>query len=439
MGLTTYPRCTNVMGNGKMFMTRYILMPFVILVLAGCQTAAVKPTAVKDAINIPVGSDAKPIQLRKVIVKLNRGEKIGTYGSGLLCLKDSDLKWKGGQINVTGDDFTDVFREELEKAGYPVVGDPNALFEDPTDWRTELFVGGLINEMQANICYPLSGLGDFNTIKGGAYIKVNWQIYSTLQRRVIHEVTTEGSFESENDNVDSEFDPLINAFGVATQNLLADQQFHALVSRKTELESNSAVKDLTLHTTKLYEEALDKHVNDVRLAVVTVFVPGGHGSGFFVSNDGHLLTNEHVVRDAKFVQVKLTTGREILAEVIARDAVSDVALLQVEESGIPFLPIREDEISVGSLVYAIGSPLSEELSTTVSQGILSSYRNDRGKRLIQSDVNIEIGSSGGPLLDKSGNVIGLSVSGIMVGGASTGLNFFVPINDALAAIGVKVE
>ena len=420
-------------------MARFILIVFVVLLLAGCQAASVKPTAVKQVIDIPVGTDAKPIQLRKVIVKLNRGERIGTYALGLLCLKNSDLKWKGGKLNVTSDDFTDVFREELEKAGYPVVGDPNALFEDPADWKTELFVGGLINEMQANICYPLGGLGDFNSIKGAAYVKVNWQIYSTLQRRVIHEVTTEGSFESESDNVDSELDPLLNAFGVATHNLLADREFHALVSRKKEQESSIAVKDLTLQTAKLYQDALDKHVNDVRSAVVTVFVPGGHGSGFFVSNDGHVLTNEHVVRDAKFVQVKLTTGREILAEVIARDASSDIALLRVEETGMPFLPIRKNEISVGSLVYAIGSPLSEELSTTVSQGVLSSYRNQRGKRLIQSDVNIEPGSSGGPLLDKSGNVIGLSVSGIMVGGASTGLNFFIPINDALSAIGVHLE
>ena len=84
---------------------------------AGCQAVSVKPTDVKQAISIPIGTDAKPIQLRKVIVKLNRGEKIGTYGYGLLCIKQSDLKWKGGTLNLAGDDFTGVFREELEKAG----------------------------------------------------------------------------------------------------------------------------------------------------------------------------------------------------------------------------------------------------------------------------------------------------------------------------------
>ena len=388
-------------------MVRYILAAFAIFLLAGCQTTPVKPVALKQAINIPIGTDAKPIQLRKVIVKIKRGEKIGTWSRGVLCIKDSDIKWKGGKLDVTSDDLTEVFREELEQAGYPVLGDPDALFEDPADWKTELFVGGLINEMDVNLCY-WGGLIRQH-IEGAAYIKVNWQIYSTLQRRVIYEVTTEGSFEK--DEVDSELDPLMNAFSVATNNLLADREFHALVSRKKEQGSSILAKNLTLKTGPLYQEAFDEHVNDIRPAVVTVLVPGGHGSGFFVSSEGYLLTNEHVVRDAKFVQVKLTTGREILAEVIARDAVRDVALVKVEESGMPFLPIRKEEISVGSLVYAIGSPLGEEYSTTVSQGVLSRYEYQRGRRLIQSDVFIAPGSSGGPLLDKSGNVIGISKSG----------------------------
>lgn len=169
-----------------------------------------------------------------------------------------------------------------------------------------------------------------------------------------------------------------------------------------------------------------------------MFSGKGSGSGFFVS-DQFVVTNAHVVQGAPFVKLKLITGREILGEVIEKDDLRDVALIQTEISGMSGLPIRTDEVGIGSQIFAVGSPLGESNEGTVSAGIISSYRTEDGLRYIQSDVNVMPGNSGGPLLDENGNIIGLTVLGKIDPrtGGGTGLNFFIPINDAMAELGLK--
>ena len=121
-------------------------------------------------------------------------------------------------------------RDEMLKANYPIVGDPNALFEDPELSKAELLVAGMINGLTINACFPNAGFGNFESGNGGAYVSVNWQIYSTLDREVIYSVTTEGSYEA-NSSSDLIFDIFTTSFARATQNLLADRGFHNLVVR----------------------------------------------------------------------------------------------------------------------------------------------------------------------------------------------------------------
>jgi len=173
--------------------------------------------------------------------------------------------------------------------------------------------------------------------------------------------------------------------------------------------------------------------------VVTIYAGDGHGSGFFISKKGYLLTNEHVVREANFVKVQLATGREILGDVIKVNSKRDVALIKVEESKVMALPIKNGELNIGNEVYAIGSPLAEDLKTSVSKGIISAYRVRDNLKYIQSDVTILPGSSGGPLLDENGNVVGVSVSNIIFLGTPSGINFFIPIQDALFALNIKAD
>jgi len=309
--------------------------------------------------------------------------------------------------------------EELEKYSFKTVGDTNALFEDPSTWKSEILVAGLVKELKANICYPMGGFGNFTNSKGEAYLKVDWQIYSKLDRSVVHNVSTEGSFTSSSASDNGGDTVVLNAFSQATRNLLADDKFREVVSR-----GGQSVKK---------SKPMGNNPKDWASAVVTVFAGGGHGSGFVIS-DNLILTNHHVAGNANNVTVKLDSGIEIIGKVIASNSARDVALIKVEASMPKYFKTKRDLPAVGSEVYAIGSPLDENLNSTMTKGIISAIREENKLKLIQSDVNVRPGNSGGPMINKDGEVIGITVSGIVINGQSQGLNFFIPINDAFKVL-----
>ncbi|MHA1536087.1 MAG: trypsin-like peptidase domain-containing protein [Alphaproteobacteria bacterium] len=99
------------------------------------------------------------------------------------------------------------------------------------------------------------------------------------------------------------------------------------------------------------------------------------------------------------------------------------------------IPVRPRRAQIGEAVYAIGSPLGVSLQSTISKGIVSTIRRERnGSIYIQSDVNIQGGSSGGPLIDRFGNAIGITVAGMRRQGVAVGINIFIPIREAIAAL-----
>ena len=408
------------------------------LTVAACVTTgtpvliASAPVATPRA--IPAGAEAKPIQFRRIVVRLNRGTRIGTISGGYLCIPHGDLTWKsGGRVIINDDEFTDVFREELGKANYPVVGDPKALFEDASEWRAELLVAGLVTELQLNVCMPP---GD--SAKGEAGITVEWQIFSRLDRKVVHKVTTKGTGRLSDFTPNGASVVLHNAFAQATRSLLADEGFFKLVSQGSfGAQPDIREADFRLSPRAPLTGPITIRIAEVQGGVVTVFAGPGQGSGFFISSDGYVLTNAHVVREAKFVKLKLTTGREILGEVVATNAARDVGLIKTQESGFTPLALGIGELPIGNDVYAVGSPFTERLASTVTRGIVSAYRSEDGMRLIQSDVSVQPGNSGGPLTDASGNVVGITMKGLSVRGAMTGLNFFIPIDDALRSVGIE--
>jgi S1-C subfamily serine protease len=183
---------------------------------------------------------------------------------------------------------------------------------------------------------------------------------------------------------------------------------------------------------------LSEGTSALQAAVVTVKIEGAHGSGFFISRDGYLLTNHHVVTENKFVTVKLTTGRQLPGEVVRTSKTRDIALIKVNESGMPPLPLRLDPPEVASEVYAVGTPRDEKYSTTITKGIVSAYRTEKDLTLLQSDAAIHPGNSGGPMVDQFGNVVAVSVSGFAISGVSTSINFFIPIADALKYLAVEL-
>ena len=161
-------------------------------------------------------------------------------------------------------------------------------------------------------------------------------------------------------------------------------------------------------------------------------VQRGVGSGFIISNDGLVLTNAHVVEGADEVMVTLTDRREFKAKVLGADKRSDVAVLKVEASNLPFLRTGDSsKIRVGEWVIAIGSPFN--LENSVSAGIISAKARDTGDYLplIQTDVAVNPGNSGGPLINMRGEVVGINSQIATMSGGYNGISFAVPIDEAI--------
>jgi serine protease Do len=161
-------------------------------------------------------------------------------------------------------------------------------------------------------------------------------------------------------------------------------------------------------------------------------VPRGVGSGFIISADGYVLTNAHVVDGADDVYVTLTDKREYKAKIIGADKRTDVALVKIEGSNLPRLTLGDSEkIRVGEWVIAIGSPFG--LDNTVTAGIISAKARDTGEYLplIQTDVAVNPGNSGGPLINMRGEVIGINSQIYSRSGGYMGISFAVPIDEAI--------
>jgi putative serine protease PepD len=174
----------------------------------------------------------------------------------------------------------------------------------------------------------------------------------------------------------------------------------------------------------------------------------GTGSGFFLSSDGYILTNNHVVDAAATrgtISVAISTGKKYTAKIVGRDSSYDLAVLKIDVTGAPTLQLGDSEkVAVGDAVIAIGSPLG--LAGTVTSGIISAKNrpvttgSDSGEssfiNALQTDAAINPGNSGGPLVDATGAVVGVNSAiaslGSSAGGqsGSIGLGFAIPINQA---------
>lgn len=160
----------------------------------------------------------------------------------------------------------------------------------------------------------------------------------------------------------------------------------------------------------------------------------GQGSGFIVSDDGLILTNAHVVRDAKEVTVRLADRREYAAKVLGSDARTDIAVLRISAKGLPAVRLGDPKsLMVGDHVLAIGAPYG--LEQTATSGIVSakgrSLPGDAFVPFIQTDAAVNPGNSGGPLFDAAGNVVGINSQIYSRTGGFQGVSFAIPIDVAL--------
>jgi S1-C subfamily serine protease len=427
---------------------RALLLCLVAQLIVGCGASGDFREALPPVSVSPVPSGSAPIELKELHTGLRDGAVVGRYEYSLgLCnpLRD-ELYWGEGPLAVTVGDWRDAAHGTLDGLGFTVTNRPGDLFEDLShDGREAAYLlGGVIEDVQIVACDALNVMTgqSMERESGTARVGVAWTLYSARQRAVVHRTRTEGASRLRDSRRNGVEKLVRDGFLNALERFAADPEFRALVTdgpaRRAARRIPSAAPAALPDGVPLSRTPVRDRAETLRRAVVIVEAGLGHGSGFFIGPD-LVLTNAHVVRGAPVVTVETLDGRRMAARVLRKHVPRDVALLRTDprgRDGHP-LPIRRAPVRTAETVFALGAPLERALAASITRGTVSARDrvNDHGMPLIQADVDIQPGNSGGPLVDEHGNVVGLSVSG--VGARSIGVNFFVPIGDALTRLGLR--
>ena len=230
----------------------------------------------------------------------------------------------------------------------------------------------------------------------------------------------------------------------SSRGTLTDWVGHPAKVEITEAAGNDGLDAEEQNNITVYHKNIGSVVNITSKAVTFDFFYGlvpeeGQGSGFIIDKDGHILTNYHVVADARQVEVTLHNRKKYRATIVGLDRSHDLAVVQIKAPDLtPMVLGDSGNLQVGQKVYAIGNPFG--LTGTLTRGIVSSIRQVQEPdgmtidEAIQTDASINPGNSGGPLLNMHGEVIGINTMIASNVGQSAGIGFAIPINTAKAVI-----
>lgn len=345
--------------------------------------------------------------------------------------------------------YVDIFTKEATLAGYQLAGRQGSsdLFNSVEEKRPELIIGAAITGLTAGGSFvPNRIFGPDSTIEGT--VTIDWQVFDPLEKRLIYRITNKGNAKLERQSIETNLpaEMALEAFRDASKSILADPGFvvalklPAAASTEGPSEEGAALAAAPIGQVPrlpLRSAPFREHIPELRHQVVTVITGDGIGSGFYVA-DGLIMTNHHVIEGHRSVKIRFFGGREIPGEVVASHARRDVAMVKAPGGGMLGLPIQFDRPQIGAPVYVIGTPRSQDLEGTVTAGIVSAYRLQDDGPILQSDVVVNQGNSGGPMFDDKGNVVALVVAGRVEKGVPIGLNFFIPVDDAFRSLGISV-
>jgi len=416
-----------------MLIQRYSLVFVLVLVfLGGCAPAMNRKAGLRSAPIELINKSTAPIAFNRLIIRVPSGTKLGSHHDGFLKIPKFSHEWNSN-IVVGSDEFKIMASEELKNHGYNVKGGTDLLFGNDESVKAQFQLGGTMNSLEFNSYAPLAG--GYNEAVCG----IEWQVYNVYSKSIVYNFSSFGYGKSDGSGSGS----IQKAFLVSLNNLMAEQPFVDLLSTspreewntKTEGNPEIPVQICSNSGSLTLPEDLEKSFN----SVVVIRAGASIGSGVIVTSDGYILTAAHVVSGLEEVIVELYSGLDLPAEIIAVDDPQDVALIKIPGSDHRCLEIfRGTDLHVGDDLFAVGAPSGEQLSFSVTKGIVSGFRDFEGFSYIQTDASLNPGNSGGPLLNDEGLVVGI-VSWKIAAPGFEGLSFGVPMPALKTRLGLAWE
>ena len=410
--------------------TLWVIVTLLAVTIAvGCATAPKKVSLNLEPVELgPEGT--APITFTRLVIRVPAGTEVGSHHDGLLKVPQYKHYWQSS-VSVASDEFKIVACEQLRGCGYTVLGGDNLLFGEDKSSKAEYQLGGTVKDLTYDTYAPLAG--GYTE----AWMEIEWQLYNVFRKEVVFSTTTSGYGKQEGTAAGT----LLNAFGAALTNLMADSAFVDIVARFPSSEWETAIVGQEKILIRSCDSDYRVHLPDDLSLVLdsSLLIRAGEsiGSGVVISQEGHALTAAHVVAGIDEVIVVLNSGLELSAHVLRRDEAQDVALIKLPGKGHSCVPAALGVTPrIGEAVFAVGSPSGEEYSFSVTRGIVSGLREFEGASYIQTDASLNPGNSGGPLLNENAEVIGI-VSWKVSGIAYEGMSFGVPTEAIARRLGLE--
>lgn len=325
---------------------------------------------------------------------------------------------KGEDIKLENTVFSGYLNTILREKGY--IDTTRKVLKN--SYLNNMLIDATINKYESIIIDTDYGTG-FQMVDLG----IEWTILDYYEQEVFTfttEVTSDQfPFRSKGDFTSANISATIDALEIGLFQLMENEEVIKQLNDRSSEQEEASFEPIALANSGQFVSSLGESIK----SSVTISNENGHGSGFIVSSDGHIVTNYHVVMDAEDLKVTLNNDTEYTPEIVRVSKISDLALLKIDAEGLlPFRVNYSEDIEIAQDIYAVGTPTGTDLNQTVSKGIISGVRkNDDGSKLIQTDASINAGNSGGAIVNKEGLVLGV-VSSKYFGFGVEGVAFGIP-------------
>ncbi|HLV43006.1 MAG TPA: trypsin-like peptidase domain-containing protein [Brumimicrobium sp.] len=334
-------------------------------------------------------------------------------------------------INISNTIFTDILNDQLKERFY--VDTLNKVLKNKTN---TLYIDAELNTLD------MTKIKAHHLVRNSKFyvgqVGIKWtvrDIYKTELFTFNDKVTT-GEFANPFAKKDEEDIFFNDAFNKSLSNLLETPDYIEVSKVLTKAKEFEALE--IAHPKKVVKDNIGQALD----ATVTVKSKDGHGSGFFINNNGYILTNHHVISGKKEedITVIMNNGEEYKAKVIRSNDFDDVALISIDvKNEFSFDINTSKEGEIGDEIYAIGTPNAVELGQSLSKGIISGKRkNDNNQEYYQTDASVNGGNSGGAFVSKSGEILGI-VNAKLVGIGVEGVGFAIKIERVVKALNLKFD
>ncbi|WP_210517438.1 S1C family serine protease [Hymenobacter terricola] len=378
-------------------------------------------------------ASSQTIQCGTVNVRLKGGDKMGNF---IVGKDNTDILYFGKSLDVDADHLKTNVNASLKDLGYAVPS---------TEGKSIFSVG-------SNSRYTLQG--EMRDVKYDIYASNIYEYRAHYETRCAVEVTWKLQnqnrvtvFEHKDAGSSVKFEKggsaaFEDAFENSLYAFLSSKEVATALAKPAGTGATAAADadkqaPISVHRAALSKITADNGVSTAAKSVVIVETSDGHGSGCIISNDGYIVTNAHVVGDEEQVKVLMADGLTAKGHVVRVNPEMDLALIKIDTDGLTAFQVPSASgAEIGADVFAIGTPADKELGQTITKGIISGRRKIEGHALLQTDVSINGGNSGGALVSRSGQLLGI-VNAKLVGHGIEGIGFAIPAEQVTEALQLK--